>query len=199
MLGRNSIAGWPGQLREGRKQFFFEKKNQKTFTITGSLLSQLFRIVGTSKEVKVFWFFFSKKNCLPSFLAFLLLLSASPLRAEDPLFAQLGGEPGIARIANAALDLYFTDPRIAGDFDNINRAFLQPRFTAYLCRVAGGPCIYKGHSMKRSHKGLGITQSHFNAVVEDLETAMDGQGVPYHVQNKFLARLAPMERDIVTR
>jgi hemoglobin len=119
--------------------------------------------------------------------------------ATDSLFDQLGGEPGIARIASNALDLYFTDPRVAGDFDNINRAFLQPRFTAYLCRVAGGPCIYKGHSMKRAHKGLAINEAHFNAVVEDLETAMDRAGVPYHVQNRFLARLAPLERDIVTK
>jgi hemoglobin len=120
-------------------------------------------------------------------------------RATDSLFEQLGGEPGIARIASNALDIYFTDPRVSGDFGNINRDFLQPRFTAYLCRVAGGPCIYKGHSMKRAHKGLAINQAHFNAVVEDLETAMDRAGVPYHVQNRFLARLAPLERDIVTR
>jgi hemoglobin len=119
--------------------------------------------------------------------------------ATDPLFEQLGGQPGIAKIASNALDLYFTDPRLANDFDNINRDFLQPRFTAYLCRIAGGPCIYKGHSMKRSHKGLAITQARFNAVVEDLQTAMDRAGVPYHVQNRFLARLAPLERDIVTR
>jgi len=119
--------------------------------------------------------------------------------ATDRLFEQLGGQPGIAKIASNALDLYFTDPRLANDFDNINRDFLQPRFTAYLCRIAGGPCIYKGHSMKRSHKGLAITQARFNAVVEDLQTAMDRAGVPFHVQNRFLARLAPLERDIVTQ
>jgi hemoglobin len=133
------------------------------------------------------------------FAALLFLAVHGGARATDSLFEQMGGEPGIARIASNALDIYFTDPRVAGDFDNINRDFLQPRFTAYLCRIAGGPCIYKGHSMKRAHKGLAINQAHFNAVVEDLETAMDRAGVPYHVQNRFLARLAPLERDIVTR
>jgi len=133
------------------------------------------------------------------FAAVLFLGAYGSARATDSLFEQLGGEPGIARIASNALDIYFTDPRVSGDFDNINRDFLQPRFTAYLCRIAGGPCIYKGHSMKRAHKGLAINQAHFNAVVEDLETAMDRAGVPYHVQNRFLARLAPLERDIVTR
>ena len=46
-------------MKEGRKVFFFEKKKQKTFTIWG-------RACGSAepKRVKVFWFFFSKKNCL---------------------------------------------------------------------------------------------------------------------------------------
>jgi hemoglobin len=133
-------------------------------------------------------------------VATLLMIAAwRGAAASDRLFEQLGGQPGIATIASNALDLYFTDPRLASSFDNINRDYLQPRFTAYLCRVAGGPCTYKGHSMKRAHKGLAITQANFNAVVEDLETAMDRAGVPYHVQNRFLARLAPMERDIVNR
>jgi hemoglobin len=131
----------------------------------------------------------------------LLLLALFPgnARAADALFTDLGGQPGIDRIASNALDLYFTDPRLAHDFDNINRAFLQPRFTAYLCKIAGGPCVYKGHSMKASHKGLAINEARFNAVVEDLQIAMDRAGVPFRAQNRFLARLAPMERDIVTR
>ncbi len=37
--------------------FFFEKKNQKTF----SLCARCRRVCG--KHPKVFWFFFSKKNC----------------------------------------------------------------------------------------------------------------------------------------
>jgi hypothetical protein len=45
----------PGQSAEGRKQFFFEKKNQKTFAYWA-------RACGQSKGVKVFCFFFSKKK-----------------------------------------------------------------------------------------------------------------------------------------
>jgi hypothetical protein len=45
----------PGQSGEGRKQFFFEKKNQKTFAYWA-------RACGPSEGVKVFCFFFSKKK-----------------------------------------------------------------------------------------------------------------------------------------
>jgi hypothetical protein len=41
---------------KGKKAFFFEKKKQKTFT---SALCPLAR----AQIAKVFWFFFSKKNC----------------------------------------------------------------------------------------------------------------------------------------
>jgi hypothetical protein len=43
----------------GRKDFFFEKKKQKTFVCFGCGLSGEAR----PRLVKVFWFFFSKKNC----------------------------------------------------------------------------------------------------------------------------------------
>jgi hypothetical protein len=57
----------PGQSREGRQTFFFEKKNQKTFVYLGSVLSPACRTIGNSREIKVFCFFFSKKKCLPAF------------------------------------------------------------------------------------------------------------------------------------
>jgi hypothetical protein len=55
-----------------RKQFFFEKKNQKTFICLDSKRSHQ----SEAKGAKVFWFFFSKKNC---FLPYSLLSVANPL------------------------------------------------------------------------------------------------------------------------
>jgi len=45
-----------------RKQFFFEKKNQKTFSFFGAYRSCPPR----HPTEKSFWFFFSKKNCFLS-------------------------------------------------------------------------------------------------------------------------------------
>jgi hemoglobin len=67
------------------------------------------------------------------------------------------------------------------------------------CQVAGGTCAYTGRNMHDSHKGLHLTNADFNAVVEDLQKAMDKDGVPFATQNRFLARLAPMQHDIVTK
>jgi hypothetical protein len=51
-------------VKEG-KQSFFEKKDQKTFAY-GVAAPRLAGGQRGDKIAKVFWFFFSKKNCLPS-------------------------------------------------------------------------------------------------------------------------------------
>jgi hemoglobin len=38
-----------------------------------------------------------------------------------------------------------------------------------------------------------------NALVESLQTAMDREGGLFAMQNRLLARLAPMKRDIVAK
>lgn len=67
------------------------------------------------------------------------------------------------------------------------------------CQVAGGNCAYTGRSMHDAHKGLHLANADFNAVVEDLQKALDKNGIPFATQNRFLARLAPMQHDIVTK
>jgi hypothetical protein len=53
--------GYAGLGNAEGKQFFFEKKNQKTFA-TGRTRCRN----AHAKIPKVFWFFFSKKNTFPS-------------------------------------------------------------------------------------------------------------------------------------
>ena len=50
--------------------------------------------------------------------------------------------------------------------------------------------------MVAAHKGLGIERSAFNALVEDLQLAMDARKIPFRAQNRLLAKLAPMHREI---
>jgi hypothetical protein len=49
------------------KQFFFEKKNQKTFICCTRPRAKPVNC-RSPRQVKVFWFFFSKKKCFLSFV-----------------------------------------------------------------------------------------------------------------------------------
>ena len=136
-------------------------------------------------------------------VAILLGLAApalvTPVLADDTLFADMGGQPGIDRLVDASVDAYLADPRIAAFFSESNIDRVRAEFKVQFCQVAGGPCQYTGHDMAAAHKGLRLTNADFNAVVEDLQDAMTKVGIGFATQNRFLARLAPMQRDVVTK
>jgi hemoglobin len=132
-------------------------------------------------------------------LAFLLLSAVSSLAADDPLYTELGGQAGIAKFTDKSVDNYLADPRIGPIFAESNIERLRAELKDYFCVVAGGPCAYTGHSMEATHKGLHLQGSDFNALVEDLQSAMSDSGVPFSVQNRFLARMAPLKSDMVEK
>ena len=68
-----------------------------------------------------------------------------------------------------------------------------------LCALSGGPCSYRGKDMTTIHDGLNITNAHFNALTEDLQIAMERNGVPSRIQNRLVAQLAAMQPQVVTR
>jgi hemoglobin len=120
-------------------------------------------------------------------------------QADDPLFADMGGKDNLVKIANDTADNFLADDRIKATFDNSDMTRFRKMLAEQFCQVAGGPCVYTGHDMRTAHKGLHLTNADFNAVVEDLQKAMDKDSISFATQNRFLARLAPMQHDIVTR
>lgn len=138
------------------------------------------------------------KNALA--LSLVMLMSAlAPGFAQDTLFADLGGQAGIDKIVEASVENYLADDRIKAVFEESNMDRVRAQFKVQFCQIAGGPCQYTGHNMVEAHRGLKLTNADFNAVVEDLQDAMDKVGIPFATQNRFLARLAPMQRHVVTQ
>jgi hemoglobin len=132
-------------------------------------------------------------------LAALLFAFATPAFAQDTLFADMGGKAGIDKLVDVFVDNYLADPRVKATFDESNMDRVRAKMKEQFCMVAGGPCAYTGHSMEAAHKGLHLTNADFNAVVENLQDAMDTCGIAFSVQNRFLARMAPMEHQVVTK
>jgi hemoglobin len=136
---------------------------------------------------------------IPLLAAALLIAAPAAPRAADTLFDDLGGMPGLVRIVDAMTDIALVDARTKDTFDNVAIPRFKGLLVDQLCHLTGGGCAYKGRTMEASHKALKISNEQFNALVEDLQTAMDGIKVPYRTQNRLLAILAPMQRDVVTR
>ena len=119
--------------------------------------------------------------------------------APAPLYQTLGEKPGITRLMDQFVDRLRADPRIGPMFKDVKPAFLKQQLTDQVCLLSGGPCVYDGETMKKSHADLKIEKIHFNAMVEVLQDTMDAQGVAFPTQRQLLVILAPMHRDIITR
>lgn len=117
--------------------------------------------------------------------------------ADQPLFESLGGKTGIERISGRFIAAIAERPEIRPYFLHTDLERFHRQFISHLCDIAGGPCEYEGDTMAQTHLGMDITEGHFNQVVDMLVDAMEAEGIPYPVQNRLLARLAPMRKNII--
>lgn len=115
------------------------------------------------------------------------------------MFDAFHGQAGIDRIVDDMLDRSVADPRIALIFERTDMVRLRRTLKEQFAFILGGPSPYTGRSMEDAHDDLGLQPADMGALVEHLQDAMAAEGVPFHTQNRFLARLAPMKRDGVTR
>ena len=135
---------------------------------------------------------------LPAIACLVLMLVACATTPRAPLYEQFGGRAGIEALVEELLVRILEDERINASFAQADIVDLNDRLVEQICVEVGGPCAYTGRSMADSHAGLGVTEADFNALVEDLQDAMDARGIPFRAQNQLLRRLAPMHRDIVS-
>ncbi|MGB8712352.1 MAG: group 1 truncated hemoglobin [Onishia taeanensis] len=124
---------------------------------------------------------------------------AVPNASDDSLYAALGGKPVIDAVVNDFLYRIAGDERIVDFFANTNIDHFAEAFATQLCDISDGPCDYAGPSMARAHQQMGITNAHFNAVVDHLRAALADQDVPASPRNRLLGRLARLHDAVMLR
>lgn len=125
-------------------------------------------------------------------------MAQNAVPASPALYQALGEKEGIKLLMDDLVGRLRADKAIGPLYANIKPAYLKEQLTDQLCRVSGGPCVYEGETMKKSHAELKIGTGQFNLLVEILQDCMDARQIPFTVQNQLLARLAPLHRDIIT-
>ena len=124
-----------------------------------------------------------------------LLFGAHAVAAT--LLDDIGGQGVLRAAVDRFGDIVEADDRINFTFADTDLSKFKELLFEQLCALSGGPCHYSGRDMRTAHAKLQITTAEFNALAEDLYLALDKVGVPYRQQNKLMALLAPMRRDIV--
>lgn len=131
-----------------------------------------------------------------------ILLMSSTAQAtmhNGSLYSRLGGKPAIRLVVEDFVQNVAADHRINGFFGTTNIPRLKRLLVEQICEASGGPCRYGGRSMRAAHRGLGIRNADFNALVQDLGRSLNKYGVPAREQRELTAILLPLKRDIVTR
>ena len=118
---------------------------------------------------------------------------------QRSLYDRLGGMPVIQAITDSFIERFGDDTRVAPTFAKSDIPKFRKLFAEQMCDITGGGCKYTGRPMTTTHDGLHINESQFNAIVEDLQDAMNRQRIPIELQNELIAKLAPMRTDIIRR
>jgi hemoglobin len=93
------------------------------------------------------------------------------------VYDRIGGEAAV----NAAVDIFYrkvlSDDRISHFFDTVDMEKQAAKQKAFLTMAFGGPNSYTGKDMRAAHKHMNLTETHFDAVIENLATTLQELGV----------------------
>jgi hemoglobin len=107
-----------------------------------------------------------------------------PVQEESPaekpsLYDRLGGVYNIATVVDDLIDRVMVDPRLNANprvdeaHHRVSAAGFKFLVTELACSAAGGPQTYSGRSMGDSHRHLMITESEWQAFMDDLQQTLD--------------------------
>ncbi|WP_258240145.1 group I truncated hemoglobin [Pseudidiomarina homiensis] len=125
-----------------------------------------------------------------------LLVASFSAQASD-LYQALGEKQGIDDLMATFVLEIAEDERVIEHFENADIDRFHRMISQHVCELVGGPCSYEGANMVEVHTGMGITRSEFNAIVENLITAMEKHDLPVAAQNQLLDILADFHAEIV--
>ncbi len=117
--------------------------------------------------------------------------------AGPSLYERLGGVDAIRAVVGDFHARIMTDTVINAFFRGVDDEDLKGKLTDLICQSTGGPCVYRGRTMRETHTGMHVTDAQFNALVGDLVAALDHFNVPVREKTELLTALGGMRGDIV--
>ncbi|HZT78599.1 MAG TPA: carboxypeptidase regulatory-like domain-containing protein [Gemmataceae bacterium] len=136
--------------------------------------------------------------------AFVLRKVIDQVRAEvAPLWFRLGGEKGVSRLVEDFITVALGDKKV--DFTRGGKyklkddqiAEMKQHFVEWISQETGGPLRYSGKGMRGVHRGMGITDSQFSALVADLRAVLEQNNVRPDAAAALVKIFEKARRDVV--
>src|SRR5262250_3609425 len=113
----------------------------------------------------------------------------TPAPAEQEatsLYEAIGGRPALS----AAVDVFYgrlvADPVLGPFFPGGVGARHRAYVVTALGEALGGPERYRGPDLTGAHRGLGISDAHFDRAAGHLGATLDELGVPSHLADRII-------------
>jgi hemoglobin len=124
---------------------------------------------------------------------------SAPAEAETiSLYEAIGGRPALV----AAVDVFYgrliADPVLGPFFPGGVGARHRAYVITVLGEALGGPERYRGPDIARAHRGLGISDAHFERAAGHLDATLDELGVPRRLTDRIVAVVAGLRPAVVT-
>jgi len=125
------------------------------------------------------------------------------MTTSAPLFERLGGEPAIEAAVDAFYAKVLADPRIKHFFAGVDMDRQRRHQKMFLSYAFGGAPGYDGRGMRAAHQRLvddmGLDDSHFDAVVENLGQTLTELGVAAELIGEVAGIAESIRGDVLGR
>lgn len=119
---------------------------------------------------------------------------------KKSLYHQLGGQGAIDAVVEAFYVRVLADERIKHFFDDVNMARQRRKQKEFLSAAFGGPIPWSGKDLRKAHAGLpGLSETHFNAVAENLQKTLEQLKVRKELVDQVMAIAASTKDEVLNR
>jgi len=120
--------------------------------------------------------------------------------ASDILYHRLGGYDAVVAVVDDLLARLKADAQLGRFWQHRGEdGVLRERqlLINFLCSSAGGPLMYVGRDMTTAHKGMGISESDWQAFIGHVEDTLATFEVPEDERTSVLGFIGGLKADIV--
>lgn len=121
---------------------------------------------------------------------------------SESVYEQIGGAPAVDKAVDIFYRKVLTDDRISEFFDSVDMDEQAAKQKAFITMALGGPNDYTGKDMRAAHAKLverGLSDGHFDAVVENLGATLTELGVPSDTVTAIAQQLEGLRSDVLGR
>ncbi|NEU72737.1 group 1 truncated hemoglobin [Hassallia byssoidea VB512170] len=117
----------------------------------------------------------------------------------DKLYDKLGGQATLDKVVQDFHKRILADNTLQPFFANTDMEKQRQHQVAFFSQIFEGPNQYSGRTMEKTHAGMNLQQSHFDAIVSHLKESMASVGASTEDTNAAVARVDKLKGAILNK